>query len=160
MAYNRTYWLDHVVDQHGAVIQEGTLLDQNHFNNAEKGISDTNLAWAITQWAQMQDGYNGEYEIHYETLAMNAGLPWPFNNKETTVALIGLRENTNYSVECDVLEYSGGRLGNIRVVDRARNGFKLVHDGSATTVKVAVRISGGMIGPVAGTFHISHDKYT
>ena len=31
---------------------------------------------------------------------------------------------------------------------RALNGFKLVHDGSATNVKVGIRVSGGMTGPV------------
>jgi hypothetical protein len=146
MAYNRTFWLDHVVDQQGQVIQQGTLLDQNHFNNAERGLADTNLAQAIGQFGQMQSGYNYEDELHTLNLEMNS-LPWPFNNKETTVALDGLRESTNYSVECNVLAYSGGRLGAIRVTDRARNGFKLVHDGSATTVRVALRISGGMTDP-------------
>lgn len=58
-----------------------------------------------------------------------------------------LRESTNYGVEVTVLEYSGGRPGNIRVTDRARNGFKLVHDGSATTVKVQIRVTGGMTDP-------------
>ena len=147
MAYNRTFWVDHVVDQTGEVIQQGTLLDQQHFNNLERGISDTNLALAIQQFEQLQSGYNYEDELHTLNLSME-NLPWPFNNKETTVALAGLRESINYSVECNVLAYSGGRLGNIRVTDRARNGFKLVHDGSATYVRVAVRVSGGMIDPM------------
>lgn len=30
--YERTFWLDHVEDQSGEVIQEGTPLDQAHFN--------------------------------------------------------------------------------------------------------------------------------
>ena len=47
-----------------------------------------------------------------------------------------------------MISYSGGRLGNITVTDRARNGFKLVHDGSATSVQVSVRVSGGMTGVV------------
>jgi hypothetical protein len=148
MAYNRTFWVDHVVDQHGEVIQQGTLMDQQHFNNAEQGIADMTLAGAIMQFEQMQSGYNIEDELHTLDLAMNA-LPWPFNNTPTTVALNGLRESTNYSVECNVLSYSGGRLGNIRVADRACNGFKLIHDGSATTVRVAVRVSGGMIDPMS-----------
>ena len=33
MAYDRSYWKDHVTDQSGEVIQQGTLLDQQHFNN-------------------------------------------------------------------------------------------------------------------------------
>ena len=35
MAYDRSYWKDHVTDQSGEVIQQGTLLDQQHFNNME-----------------------------------------------------------------------------------------------------------------------------
>lgn len=148
MAYNRTYWLDHVVDQHGAVIQQGTLLDQQHFNNMEHGISDMGLAGAIFQFQKIQDGYNQTVELHTVNLAMNADRKWPFNNQPTTVALRQLRESINYSVDVAVMGYSGGRLGNIQVMDRAKNGFKLTHDGSATTVKVQIRISGGMTDPM------------
>ncbi len=143
MAYNRTFWVDHVTDQDGNVIQQGTLLDQQHFNNLERGLSDAGLAHAIMAFKQIQEDYNIMDELHTLTLAQT-GLKWPFNNKENTIALAQLRENTNYSVEVAVLGYSGGRLGDIRVLDRARNGFKLLHDGSASVVKVAVRVSGGM----------------
>lgn len=146
MAYNRTFWVDHVTDQKGEVIQQGTLLDQQHFNNLERGVSDMGLAGAITHFKQVQDSYNNANELHTATLAQT-GSKWPFNNTPTTIALNQLRESTNYSVEVTVLAYSGGRLGNIRVTDRARNGFKLVHDGSATTVKVQIRVAGGMTDP-------------
>lgn len=147
MAYPRSYWVDHVVDQEGHVIQQGTLQDQAHFNNQEVGIADNNLAHAITMFKQIQEDYDYQDELKTLDLAMNS-LPWPFNNKETTIALSQLRESINYSVEVNVLSYSGGLLGNIRVADRARNGFKLIHDGSATHVRVAVRISGGMTDPM------------
>lgn len=146
MAYDRSYWKDHVTDQSGEVIQQGTLLDQQHFNNMELGISDMTLAGAIMQFKAVQDGYNYADEMHTATLAQT-GSKWPFNNTPTTIALAQLRESTNYGVEVTVLAYSGGRLGNIRVTDRARNGFKLVHDGSATTVKVQIRVTGGMTDP-------------
>lgn len=142
--YSRTFWLNHVVDQHGQVIQQGTLLDQDHFNNVEVGISDSYLAQQISRFKQLQEDYDTLSEVKSVSLAMNA-LPWPFNNKENTVALSQLREHTDYSVEVEVVSYSGGRLGNIQVKDRALNGFKLLHDGSATTVNVIVRITGGMI---------------
>ena len=45
--YERTFWLDHVEDQSGEVIQEGTPLDQAHFNKMEVGIEDANLAHKI-----------------------------------------------------------------------------------------------------------------
>lgn len=143
--YSRTFWLNHVEDQHGQVIQQGTLLDQDHFNNVEVGISDSYLAQQISRFKQIQEDYDTLSEVKSVSLAMNASLPWPFNNKENTVALSQLREHTDYSVEVEVVSYSGGRLGNIQVKDRALNGFKLLHDGSATTVNVIVRITGGMI---------------
>lgn len=145
--YDRTYWKDHVTDQHGEVLQYGTLLDQEHFNNMEVGITDASLALTLVQFKQTQDSYQTEDEVHIVDLAMDS-LPWPFNNKPTTIGLKNLRENANYGVEVSVISYSGGRLGNITVKDRALNGFKLVHDGSATSVKVGVRVSGGMTGQV------------
>lgn len=45
--YERTFWLDHVEDQSGEMIQEGTPLDQAHFNKMEVGIEDANLAHKI-----------------------------------------------------------------------------------------------------------------
>lgn len=147
MAYQRSYWKDHVEDQYGHVIQQGTLQDQEHFNNMEQGISDNNLAQAITMFKQIQEDYDYQDELKTLDLDMN-NLKWPFNNKPTTVALSQLRESINYSVEVNVLGYSGGLLGKITVIDRARNGFKLIHDGSATHVQVAVRISGGMTDPM------------
>lgn len=147
MAYKRTFWVDHVTDQYGEVLQYGTLLDQEHFNNLEEGLSDVGLALALTQFKQTQDGYQYEDEVHIVSLGME-NQPWPFNNKATTVGLKNLRENVNYGVEVSVISHSGGRLGSITVKDRALNGFKLVHDGSATNVKVGVRVSGGMTGQV------------
>lgn len=160
--YKRTEWKDHVtqypnrrklinngdgtqdvVKAQGEVIQQGTAQSATNFNNMEVGISDAHLALALMQFKSIQESYNEAAELHVLTLAQN-GDKWPFNNRETTVALSQMRENTNYSVEVAVLEYSGGRLGDIRVYDRAKNGFKLMHDGSASVVKVAVRVSGGM----------------
>lgn len=142
--YDRTYWVDHVTDEDGEVIQQGTLLDQAHFNLLEEGVSDSYLAQAIMNFKQIQTDFEYQPEVQTVSLSMNSSYPWPFNNKETTVALSQLRENTSYHVAINVDEYSGGEIGNIQVLDRALNGFKLRHDGSATSVTVTLRIEGGM----------------
>jgi len=144
MVYPRQYWVDHTEDQQGQVIEQGTLLDQDHFNHIEAGLSDQSLAAAIFQFKDLQESYESGDELHSLTLGQT-GSKWPFNNSASTVALSQLRENNKYSVEVDVLSYSGGRLGNIKVFDRANNGFKLLHDGSATNVQVSVRVSGGLL---------------
>ena len=47
--YNNTKWLDRVVDaQSGEVIQEGTDQSAANFNNMESGITDANIAPALT----------------------------------------------------------------------------------------------------------------
>lgn len=46
--YNRTKWLDRVVDaETGEVIQEGTNQNAGNFNNMEDGISDLHVATAL-----------------------------------------------------------------------------------------------------------------
>ena len=162
--YDRTYWVDHVqtpdntydmtnvstgevtqvtLAKNGEIIQQGTLQDQSHFNKIELGINDAGLGYAISQFKQMQEDYDYQSEVQTVTLGMNS-YSWPFNNKETTVALKQLRETTNYSVDISVESYSGGLLGNIKVLDKAQNGFKLLHDGSATSVTLTVKVEGGM----------------
>lgn len=142
--YLRTFWIDHVVDQHGVIIQQGTLLDQLHFNNLELGLSDQAVAAAFLMFRRLQMKYNTAEELHTVTLTGN-GNPWPFNNDPVSVMFTQLRENTNYFVEIDVKGYSGGLPGHICVCDRTMNGFKLLHDGSATSVQVSVRVCGGFI---------------
>ena len=70
MAYERSFWVDHVTDQHGEVIQYGTLLDQLHFNNMEVGISDLGLAVALMQFKQSQD------DFQYERAGIQRWPPW------------------------------------------------------------------------------------
>lgn len=141
--YDRTFWVDHVEDQSGTVIQQGTLQDQANFNKMEIGISDAELAHNIMMMKQIQESYNLTPEVQTITLAMEA-LPWPFNNKANTVALNNLRNNTNYGVDVEVVSYSGGEIGKFRIADRAKNGFKILHDGSANNVTVTIRVTGGM----------------
>lgn len=142
--YNRSYWVDHVVNEQGEIVQLGTMMDQGHFNNMEHGISDQSLAEAIMQFHGLQQSYVMKDEEHAVTMT-GTGTKWPFNNSAVTVALDQIRESTDYAVEINVLNYSGGRLGHIKVYDRADNGFKLLHDGSATSINMIVRVVGGFV---------------
>jgi hypothetical protein len=109
----------------------------------ESRLADAYTAEQIMMFRQIQEGYENQAEVHTVDLSMTSNA-WPFNNTETTVALSTLRETTGYGVDISVISYSGGRLGNITAAGRALNGFKLIHDGSATAVRVCVRVTGGM----------------
>lgn len=141
--YNRTFWLDHVEDQEGEVIQQGTLMDQAHFNNMELGISDAVLAGQLLAFKSEQEAYETTGETKTLTLTANSN-PWPFCNTEQTVALTQMRNTTNYDVTVTVKDYSGGEIGGFEIRDKALNGFKILHDGSAKSVTVELKITGGM----------------
>ena len=176
--YERTFWLDHVEDQSGEVIQEGTPLDQAHFNKMEVGIEDANLAHKIVmifaRWIERRlddiAGTSGTHttdiagikakdtaqdgrltalesetaaEVKEVTLTANSN-PWPFCNDEKNVILTTVRKNTNYTVDVYVKSVTGGRLGDITVSGKGTNSFKVRHDGSAKTVVLTLKITGGM----------------
>lgn len=153
--YPRSYWVDHVTDQTGAVIQQGTLQDQAHFNNAEVGISDSSLAASILGFGYLQGRRVSEHndseifaeilgETHTVTLTNNG--KFPFNatvDRPATVALTKNRRNLYYSVEA-VVKAANGVVGDIHITDKALNGFKVSFDGSAKSVTLDLRIKGGI----------------
>lgn len=154
--YKRTYWVDHVTDQDGKVIQQGTMMDQTHFNNMEEGIADANLAAQILaegyqQLQRVQELNDAELfaevlgETHTVTLTNSKA--FPFNStvsSPTTVALTKNRRNLYYSVEANATKVSGGLLGDIHITGKALNGFKVSFDGSARSVTLELKIKGGM----------------
>lgn len=42
MAYTKQNWIDHIANEQGEVIQQGTLMDAEHFNHMEEGIYNAN----------------------------------------------------------------------------------------------------------------------
>ncbi len=154
--YHRTHWLDHVEDQTGAVIQQGTLQDQAHFNNMEEGIADANFAAQILaegylQLRRVQEHNDAELfaevlgETH--TVTLTNSKVFPFNSTVSTpvsVALTQNRRNLYYSVEATATKVSGGLLGDIHITGKALNGFKVSFDGSAKSVTLELKIKGGM----------------
>lgn len=60
-----------------------------------------------------------------------------------TVALKTERNHLDYTVTAEVLEYSGGCVGDIEVTEKLANGFKIAHTGSAKEVKLKVFVKGG-----------------
>nr|DAH53683.1 MAG TPA: Protein of unknown function DUF16 [Caudoviricetes sp.] len=242
--YERNYWLNHVEDETGGVVQEGTPLDQDHFNPMEEGISDAHLAtkllsiaarWGLfgggtdgatseevkdikdkaeqnasaieglqntqqsqgtqitnqgktlsehttaienlqktqktqgesitnldtrlgtleqtsTNYGRRLDalekagaGGGGDTTQEVQEITITAGSdPWPFGITTKSVTLGTVRKNTNYTVDAYVKSYSGGALGDVVVSDKGTNNFKVKHDGSATTVTLVLKITGGM----------------
>lgn len=177
LMFKRTFWRNHVEDQDGKVIQQGTLLEQDQFNRMEVGISDSNMAANIihimllwfghrlgvletssnshdtdiasmkntdTQQNSRLSALEPEVAAEVKEVTLKNGSKWPFGINEVSVGLAKTRKNANYGVDVYVKSCTGGRLGDITVSGKLTNGFKLKHDGSAQTVVVVVRVTGGM----------------
>lgn len=140
--YRRTFWLDKVVDADtGEQIQEGTDQSAGHFNNAEHGISDVNLAAALIL---ISSSLTAEQVATEErTITLTNSQSYPFNDSTQTIALATVRNFTDYTVEAEVLDHSGN-VGDVRIFDRMLNGFKIAYDGSAKSATIKLRIKGGM----------------
>lgn len=154
--YHRTYWLDHVVDESGDVVQQGTPQDQSRFNNQECGISDSDTALLV-----LIDGYlalrrtqeENDQEIFDEILGETKEMTlinskkYPFNSTVSapvSVALTTNRKNLYYSIEAEATSVEDGLVGDIHITDKQLNGFKVSFDGSAKSVTLTLRIKGGM----------------
>lgn len=140
--YRRTFWLDKVVDADtGEQIQEGTDQSAGHFNNAEHGISDVNLAAALIL---ISSSLTAEQVATEErTITLTNSQSYPFNDSTQTIALATARNFTDYTVEAEITDHDGN-VGDVRIFDRMLNGFKVAYDGSAKSATIKLRIKGGM----------------
>ena len=161
--YKWKYWLDHVTEfedryeetenddgtvthtpVEGEVIQQGTPQNAENFNHMEDGIINGGelgalLAIEAIHTRQMLADLSGEtIEV-----SLTNNQAYPFNNSVKTIPLTNQRNHTDYTVTAEILESSGGFVGDIEVTDKLINGFKIAHTGSATSVKLKVYVKGG-----------------
>lgn len=140
--YKRTFWLDKIEDETtGEKLQDGTDQSAGHFNNAEHGISDANLAAALILISSSLTAE--QVATEEKTVTLTNGQSYPFNNSTQTIALAKARNFTDYTVEAEVLGHSGN-VGEVKIFDRLLNGFKVAYDGSAKNATIKLRIKGGM----------------
>lgn len=164
MAYNRTFWQDHVTQYEdrfkevqntdgtithtpieGEVLQQGTPQNQTNFNNIEEGIFAGNEFGAeamrlLLHHVQNLKKLNGEVG----TVALSNTLAYPFNDSVKTVSLATKRDTTDYDVSIDATSADGGGIGHVIVSDKQVNGFKISFTGGAKTVNVKYIVTGGV----------------
>ena len=140
--YQKTKWIDEVKDEHSEeIIQEGTDQSAAHFNNMELGIEDATVAAKLLLISLAHQEQQTAIERQVVTFTRTGD--WPLCKADQTIALAGTRNSTDYEVDVDVIEHHGN-VGEWVVTDKQLNGFKIKYDGSATSVKAVVKVTGGM----------------
>ena len=163
--YRRLTWQDHVTEHEnrfrvtqnqdgtathapveGAVMQEGTPQNARNFNNLEEGIFSGNdfAAYLLLLALQLQRGLRaagGESG----TATLTNTQEWPFSTSGMTIPISPNRDTLDYTVTLEVQSATGGSVGDLRVSNKLRNGFRISHDGSASQVVVRWSVTGGNI---------------
>ncbi len=134
--YSRTFWKDHVVDDAGSVIQQGTNMSQDNFNNEELGIFESAVANCLNSVylnLRADDEKNTEITTVTQTLASGSN----------SVALpdAGKRNNADYTV-IPVFAAAPSVAVTVAVTAKQANGFTVSSTGAAT---VAFLVQGGML---------------
>lgn len=128
----------------GEIIQQGTPQNAANFNHMEDGIENgTELAALLAIEKIHSDQSIADLKGETMTVTLTNNQSYPFNNSETTVSLTKVRNHLDYTVDAEVVEYSGGFPGDIKISAKLLNGFKVAFDGSATSVKVKLYVKGG-----------------
>ncbi|MCC8136407.1 MAG: hypothetical protein LUG91_00850 [Ruminococcus sp.] len=144
----------------GTVIQQGTNMSAANFNNLEMGVSDTDLAVHIltlyTRYLEDRTGTSeddieeinanilAEITPEEQTVTLTNTAKYPFNSSAAKVSIGTTRNTVNYTVEV-IPDSNATNVGEIEVYSKAKNGFYIRYNGSASSVDVTVKIRGGIL---------------
>lgn len=130
----------------GTVDTVGTPQSAVNFNHLERGILDAQTALSLLALdMQMQKDMQGVSEVG--TVTLNNTRKLPFNNSRTTIALKKPRASLDYGVEIIEATASDAKpIGDIVASARQLNGFALSYSGSAASVTIKYKVTGGITG--------------
>ncbi len=133
--YNRTFWLDHVVDGDGRVIQQGTNLSQDNFNKLELGVFENGVEQNINA---ILANLNARESAQAEPVAIT-GVAVSTSNAFVSIPVGKTRNVTNYVV---VAMVTSGNPGNIVIGTKQANGFNVTAEAAGTVTFI---VMGGML---------------
>lgn len=139
--YNRTFWQDHIVDEQGQVIVQGTNLSEDNFNNIEKGTFENRVIELLN--AQMNSLASAENLEN--ALNKVEGGTVTSSSKTITVAFDKSKNNTNYEIVPTISNIVGLDKYYVAISSKQANGFIAVVYGTYTSIKVDFLVKGGIL---------------
>lgn len=142
-------WKDHIVDQQGAIVQQGTPVSALNLNRIEEGVDFAHdyiggmLVVALQAIATLQKEnktlYNQKLIQGQGVISSPGGTylntAYPYVLISLPATAYSLLNSPNYEVVLEVLSADDlGKVGMLTVFDKAQNGFKVQCTGSATSV--------------------------
>jgi len=149
MDYTPIIWVDHIVDEQGQVVQQGTPMSAEQFNRMEEGIEFSHTQEGLILLHAMQEIGNIKQDMltlfNQRFIQGQATISWSPTSDLVSAypyVLVSLPVNTYSQLnapEYDVLLSIAsaddiGKIGIISSFDKTQNGFKVQYTGSAETV--------------------------
>lgn len=139
--YDRTFWQDHIVDEKGQVIVQGTNLSEDNFNNIEKGVFENRVIELLN--AQMNSlAYSDNLE---NALCRVEGGTVTTSEKIINVAFDKSKNNANYEIIPIISSPVGLTNYYIVISFKQANGFIANVYGTYTSIKVDFLVKGGIL---------------
>ncbi len=147
--YTPLLWLDHIVDQLGVIVQQGTPVSALNLNRIEDGIDFSHdyiggmLVVALQAIAGLQNENKALYNqrlLQGQATITSAGgsyfnTAYPYVLVSLPATAYSLLNSPNYEVVLEVLSADDlGKVGMLTAFEKAQNGFKVQCTGSATSV--------------------------
>lgn len=128
----------------GEVEQRGTQQSASNFGNMDFGTLENALICGLVSinLRLAQDSID-DMRGQILTADLTNSLKYPASNAEKTIALPKTVNNTDYTVDAEVVE-ADGPVERVEVYGKALNGFKVCYFGSAGSVSLKLHVKGGL----------------
>lgn len=129
----------------GEIIQQGTPMSAKHFNIMDYAAFEAMLmASESSRVVRILNNYVAGLIGEKIQVTLTNSQQYPHNNSKKTVQLLTKRNDMDYTVECEVVNVTGGSVGEFEFSDKLLNGFKISFTGSAKSVVVNCYVRGGI----------------
>ena len=128
----------------GEIEQRGTPQSSTNFGNMDFGVLENAL---MTSFIAMNLRLTQESvdDMRGQVIAVELKntLKFPATNAEKTITLPQMVNNTDYSVEAEIVS-SDGPVERVETYGKALNAFKVCYSGSARNVALKLHVTGGL----------------
>lgn len=136
--------LYNVVPAPGEIEQHGTQQSSTNFGNMDFGVLENALmasfmAMNLRLTQESVDDMRGQVIA----VELKNTLKFPATNAEKTITLPQMVNNTDYSVEAEIVS-SDGPVERVEAYGKALNAFKVCYSGSARNVALKLHVTGGL----------------
>lgn len=128
----------------GEIIKKGTQQSKRNFGNMDFGtLENALIVGFVSMNLRLVQESLDDMRGQVMTVELKNTLKYPATNAEKTITLPQTLNNSDYTVEAEVIE-ADGPVEFVKVYGKALNAFKVCYSGSARNVSLKLHVRGGL----------------